>query len=58
MNYKDAKNLHNGDEVIVKGTDKPLRVVEVEHDVESKDVFICCDDGILYHHTAFKKDNN
>ena len=54
MKYTGAKKLHNGDEVIVKGTDKSLYVVEIEHDVERKDVFIRCDDGILYHHTAFK----
>jgi hypothetical protein len=54
MRYTDAKKLHNDDEVMVKGTDKSLYVVEIEHDAESKDVFIRCDDGILYHHTALK----
>lgn len=54
MKYIDAKKLHNEDEVIVKGTDKPLYVVEIEHDVEHKDVFIRCDDGVMYHHTALK----
>lgn len=54
MKYIDAKKLHNEDKVIVKGTDKSLYVVEIEHDAEHKDVFIRCDDGILYHHTALK----
>mgnify|MGYP003322536120 CR=1 FL=1 len=54
MKYIDAKKLHNEDEVIVKGTDKLLYVVEIEHDVEHKDVFIRCDDGVMYHHTALK----
>ena len=54
MKYIDAKKLHNEDEVIVKGTNKSLYVVEIEHDAEHKDVFIRCDDGNLYHHTALK----
>lgn len=50
MRYKDAKKLHNEDEVTLKRTGEVLVVVETE--VQEKDVFIRCDDGVLYHHTA------
>ena len=50
MTFREAKKLHNEDEVLVKGTGKSLRVVEIE--IENRNVFIRCDDGKLYHHTA------
>ena len=50
MRYKDAKKLHNEDEVTLKRTGEVLVVVETE--VQEKDVFIRCDDGVMYHHTA------
>ena len=52
MTFREAKKLHNDDEVFAKGTSKSLRVVDIE--VEGKDVFIRCDDGRLYHHTALQ----
>ena len=50
MKYKDAKNLRSGDDVFEKGTGIRLIVIEVE----DKAVFIRCDDGKLYHHTAIR----
>lgn len=50
MKFRNAKKLHNEDEVVIKDTRCVQRVVEIE--VEGKDVFVRCDDGILYHHTA------
>lgn len=50
MRYRDAKKLHNGDEVHVKGTAEILSVIETE--IQEKDVFVRCTDGCLYHHTA------
>ena len=52
MTFREAKKLHNEDEVLVKGTSKSLHVVDIE--VESRNVFIRCDDGKLYHHTALR----
>lgn len=53
MKFVDAKKLHDEDEVIVKKTGCVLHVLgDVE--VDGKDVFIPCDDGKLYHHTAVK----
>lgn len=54
MRFRDAKKLHNGDEVTVKETNsenpaRSLWVISVE--IEDKDVFIHCDDGGTYHHT-------
>ena len=49
MKFVDAKKLRDEDEVIVKRTGCVLHVLG---DVE--DVFIPCDDGKLYHHTAVK----
>lgn len=52
MTFREAKKLHNEDEVLVKGTSKSLHVVDIE--VEGRNVFIRCDDGKLYHHTALR----
>lgn len=54
MTYIQAKKLHNEDEVISKKTGASLYVVNTEVDAEHKDVFIHCDDGKCYHHTAVK----
>lgn len=54
MTYQQAKKLHNKDEVITKLTGKSLCVIDIEIDEEHHDVFISCDDGNLYHHTAVK----
>lgn len=54
MTYPQAKKLHNGDEVTFKRTGRIMRVVEVDVDETHKDVFIRCDDGNVYHHTALK----
>ena len=54
VTYAQAKKLHSGDEVGVKWLDVILRVVEVEHDQEHRDIFVMCDDGVTYHHTALR----
>ena len=58
MTYSKAKKLKTGDTVnYICGRNKPTiphRVVEIENDAEHKDVFVKCDDGKLYHHTAFR----
>lgn len=52
MRYKDAKRLHNEDEVIIKASGCLQYVVDV--DIHEKDVFVRCDDGGLYHHTDIR----
>lgn len=52
MTYRQAKKLRNEDEVIIKATGKVLRVVQIELSRQGHDVFIYCDDGNCYHHTA------
>lgn len=53
MTFRDAKKLHNEDEVTVKSTGKLLKVLgDVE--IDGKDAFIRCTDGNLYHHKAIK----
>jgi hypothetical protein len=53
MKFVDAKKLRDEDEIIVKRTGRALHVLgDVE--VDGKNVFIRCDDGKLYHHTAVK----
>ena len=54
MKYMDAKKLHNGDEVVSKETGASLYVVEIVVDEVSKDVFVYCDDGAMYHHIKIK----
>ena len=59
MLYTNAVRLKKGDTVYyVNGKNKPTTkhtVVSVEQEKESKDVFVRCEDGKLYHHTALKQ---
>ena len=52
MKYRDAKKLHNEDQVRVKKTGQVLSVVETA--VTPKTVTVLCDDGNEYHHTEIK----
>ena len=52
MTYKNAKNLHNEDEVILKKTGEVMSVVEIS--VKEKSVMIMCEDGNEYHHTEIR----
>lgn len=52
MTFRDAKKLHNGDEVIFKETKSILYVVEVK--IDGSDIYIYCDDGNWYHHRTLK----
>ena len=52
MQYRNAKRLHNEDEVVIKATGRSKYVVQIE--IHEKDVFIYCDDGTLYHHTDIR----
>lgn len=54
MKYRDAKKLHNEDEVISKKTGRLLTVISVKVDDINKDVFILCQDGNTYHHKDIK----
>ena len=49
MTYKEAKTLHNEDEVIRKSDNQSLYVVSVN--ITNTDVTFLCDDGNEYHHT-------
>lgn len=55
MKYRDAKKLHNGDEIIVKETNEILTVLNAYeprpvNDIVRKIVLVECDDGNTYHH--------
>lgn len=49
MRYRNAKKLHNGDEVSVKKTGLVQQVLTVERPDE-KTILVYCDDGCTYHH--------
>ena len=49
MTYKEAKTLHNEDEVIRKSDNRSLYVISVN--ITNTDVTLLCDDGNEYHHT-------
>lgn len=57
MRYRDAVNLHNEDEVIVKSTGCGMIVIETEIVSREKSadgkpaVMIMLEDGNMYHHT-------
>lgn len=48
MTFSDAKKLQIGDSIVLKHTDAPCRITEIE--IENKDIFLRCDNGLLYHH--------
>lgn len=50
MTYGNAKKLHNEDEVIVKGSNAVLRVLDTIDDQARKLVTVYCDDGQTYEH--------
>jgi hypothetical protein len=59
MTYANAKKLHNGDEVIVKGTGEVLTVVQVYcprpmNMIQRKEVFVECNDCNTYHHADIR----
>lgn len=58
MTYRNAKKLHNEDEVTLKETGEVLTVLQAyEPDtniLQKKAVFIECDDGHTYHHTEIR----
>lgn len=52
MRFKDAKKLHNEDEVLIKKTGEILTVIEVMH--EPKQVNVLLSDGLWYNHKDVK----
>lgn len=54
MDYKHARKLHNGDEVLRKSDGEPLMVLSIEEHIGRKTVLIYCDDGQEYHHREVK----
>lgn len=53
MLYKYAKDLHNGDEVIIKHTNEIVTVIGITYK-DDKKIIIMCDDGNEYHHKDIK----
>lgn len=49
MRFKDARALHKGDEVTLKGSKTPLMVLDTE--VLGKQVFLTLEGGHVYHHS-------
>lgn len=55
MTFRNAKKLHNEDEVTIKTTGETLWVLNAwVPDDNSKVVLIECDDGNTYHHTEVR----
>lgn len=59
MNFRNAKKLHNGDEVTVKKTGEVLTVVSAYvprpmNMINRNQVFVECDDGNTYIHSDIK----
>lgn len=55
MKYNDAKQLHKGDEIILKNNKEIVEVIEVE--IYEKDVFVnatTMDGYSRIHHTEFR----
>ena len=54
MKYTHAKKQHNGDEIFCKYNGLHYTVVEIQIDIEHREVYVLCDDGILRHHRTIK----
>ena len=54
MTYRNAKKLHNEDEVMHKYTGEILTIVEVKIDELHKEVYVMCHDGEWYHHRTIQ----
>lgn len=52
MTYRNAKKLHNEDEITVKNTNTVLTVISTT--INDKTVIVECDDGNKYHHNDIK----
>lgn len=52
MTYREAKKIKPRDVVLTDKHYIRLHVLEIQHDESSHDIFLRCDDGRLYHHTA------
>lgn len=55
MRYFQAMTLQRDDMVYFKKTGECIRVLKIEIDTDTKSVFVFCDDGRCYHHTAVMK---
>ena len=57
MTYRQAKKLRVGDKVnakkfLLNGFITPIQITEIQ--TEEKDIFVCDENGRLYHHTALR----
>ena len=55
MTLRNAKQLHNEDEVAIKETNTVVTVLDAYADETGKHVLIECDDGNTYYMTKFDK---
>lgn len=54
MTFRNAKKLHNEDEVTVKETNTVVTVLDAYVDESGKHVLIECDDGNTYYHDEIR----
>lgn len=57
MTYRQAKKLRVGDKVntkkfLLNEFITPIQITEIQ--TEEKDIFVCDENGRLYHHTALR----
>lgn len=52
MTYREAKKLHNGDEVIIKKTSEVVTVIE--NHIFAKRTELLCNNGNIYYHNEVK----
>lgn len=54
MTFRNARKLHNEDEVTVKKTNIVLTVLDTYIDESGKYVLVECDDGNTYYHDEIR----
>lgn len=56
MTFRNARKLHNEDEVTVKKTNIVLTVLDTYIDESGKYVLVECDDGNTYYHDEIRQE--
>lgn len=54
MNFRDAKRLHNEDEVTIKETNEVVTVLQSYQSENGKYIIVECDDGNTYYNDEIR----
>ena len=58
MRFRDAKRLHNEDEVTIKETNEVVTVLQSYQSENGKHIIVECDDGNTYYNNEIRWNRN